>query len=146
MNDKAVLIAFFYGCLNVITACSHTPRQSLDEVLASWHGSNPDALVEAWGAPSSTYDMSHGGRTLTYQNQRLTSGYAYTGSHWQYRHYWHYRSRPFAYWPYGYSESVVGTHSCRINFVTDPKQEKIVSSSFVGDARTCQELIPRQNF
>lgn len=100
------------------SSCVHTRSNRLQEILTSWHGHDPDQLVQTWGAPESTYTLREGGLVLTYQHTRLTSRMSF------YRY------------PENYSDSL----SCKANFYTDEQKKVIRNSNFQGDASTCLEI------
>lgn len=61
-----------------VSACATTAKY--ERVLNSWLGADSDRLVSAWGPPTSSYDLSNGGKVLEYvwQGNMQLGGYTYT--------------------------------------------------------------------
>lgn len=104
-----------------LSGCAHEYSQRLDAALGTWVGQHPDRLVEAWGAPSSSYTFENGSKALTYEE-----GATITRSF----------SRSYMWRPDVYSSS----ETCRINFFTDAGQKKIERFSYKGYPSICLEI------
>ena len=114
------LISFATLALN---ACAHTYRERVDRELGTWMKQAPDRLVEAWGAPRSTYTMDNGRKVLTYEDSTFVTrsmGLPY------------YYPRPDVY---SYSDS------CKISFFTDETQKLLESYSYTGSPGVCLDMI-----
>lgn len=54
-----------------LAACA--TRQNYEQSLNGWIGHKTDELAASWGPPSSTQNLSDGGRLVTYDSQRSRS-------------------------------------------------------------------------
>jgi len=74
MNKAACL--FFMALL--VSGCATTAKYEAQ--LNTWIGVSEDALIAAWGAPDSTYDMQGGKRAISYVRKTTvqSGGYTYT--------------------------------------------------------------------
>ena len=74
MIAKAVVVITalgFFGFAMLLGACATTGNY--EKVLDTWRYAHADELVRAWGAPTSTYTMSDGGRVLMYDKRYTTT-------------------------------------------------------------------------
>ncbi len=115
---KTILLALIF----TMSSCAHNYRERLDQSLTSWLGQHPDQLVEAWGAPRSTYVLESGAKALTFEESSINSrsyGYSY---------YW--RPEVYSY-----------TEHCKITFVTDVSPKKLERYSYTGQVNVCMDII-----
>jgi len=58
----------------LLAGCATTGNY--ERILQSWMGNDVNGLIEAWGPPSSTFDMPNGNKTYTWLNVNGSTGYA----------------------------------------------------------------------
>ena len=107
-----LFIGFMSGCLH--------SADRLDQELATWVGRAPDDLVEAWGAPRSSYVMDKGQKVLSYESTETInrfSGYFHRPDFYSY------------------------TDTCKINFYTDSTQKTIARTSYLGNPNGCLDML-----
>lgn len=119
MKAPYILIGKFFLTTLALTNCTGSIDKTLWDKLNAWIGKHPDTLVEAWGAPHSSYITSKGRKVLSFEKEILA-----TSSFYDY-----YRPQIYA-----------SSSSCKINFFTNEKQDSINDVSYIGDAHTCLEL------
>ncbi len=117
---KNVLVVWTSSVL--LSACAHH-QEFVNSKLDLWLGSHPDKLVEAWGAPDSSYTMENGTRVLSYTTERIQSRYSGLAV------------SPYRFGNYTYSES------CQMSFYTDPEKKTISRYMAPGDDNACVEAI-----
>lgn len=106
-----------------IGGCAHGLREGIDRDLSSWIGQPADSLVEAWGAPRSTYTMDSGSKVLTYEETSFVNRTA----------------TPYYFYPR--TDITSYSDSCKINFFTDKSQKILSSYSYVGSSGVCRDII-----
>ncbi|MCX6127793.1 MAG: hypothetical protein NTX25_01860 [Proteobacteria bacterium] len=117
MQSFTFLILVF--CCSFLINCVHSAER-LEQSLNSWIGRTPDDLVEAWGAPHSSYTMDKGPKVLSYESSETINRFS------------SYFRRP-DYYSY--------TESCKINFFTDPSQKTLARVSYLGNSSICLDLV-----
>jgi len=134
----------------IIAGCATSANY--EKVLNTWVGSNADQLVQTWGPPQRTYNLSDGGVVLEYMKSRnaQVGGYSYSQPQTSY-----YSGTASALGPGG---SVYGTYAgssttmvqkttpvynvnlwCKTIFNTDDTG-KIIDWKFEGN--NCKTLLP----
>lgn len=67
--------------LLLLAACSSTPKQSVDDVMKGFMGSQSSDLVARWGPPQNIMKDKEGEIWIYYQNHHwVNPGYSYTTS------------------------------------------------------------------
>lgn len=118
---RSFTLAFLLVSLGL--GCTHTPKERLGLALDGWIGKTPDQLVEAWGAPRSTYNMDNGKKAMTYEETAFVS--RTMGSLYAF-------PRPDIY---SYSDT------CKITFFTDASQKMLESYNYTGSPGVCLDQI-----
>jgi hypothetical protein len=54
------------------------PQEGYREIVQTWIGNSADELVQAWGPPTSSYQLDSGGHVLQYDRSRTVSMGGYT--------------------------------------------------------------------
>ena len=106
----------------LLSGCAHQYAERLDAALGGWVGQHPDRLVEAWGAPHSSYVFENGSKALTYEDSET-----YT--------------RSFGRSVWWRTDTISSSETCRISFFTDATQKKIERYTYKGYPSTCLDIM-----
>jgi len=71
---KRIILGFTFIAL--LFGCATTANY--EKMLSSWMGASADSLVQSWGPPDNSYQLSDGGKVLTYNKSRNMTLYTQT--------------------------------------------------------------------